>query len=174
MQASWNFCCLLLCEDALLLSLEEVILEYFPVFLGSSSLHGNLPGYFNKKIPEETKVCSLEVQGNEFAASPPHCPRDLELCHSMISDARATLELHISLLVGENKAQHSPSPCWFLYHLEKEIIISASRHLLDCLCFAVSSLQQILGWLNSPRRTRACECEAAAICLWRASTVWFL
>ena len=40
-----------------------------------------------------------------------------------------------------------------------------SRNLLDCLCHAVLSLQQISGWLKSPMRTRACECEAAPICL---------
>jgi len=30
-----------------------------------------------------------------------------------------------------------------------------SRNLLDFLCLAVLSLQQILGWLKSPMRTRA-------------------
>lgn len=29
------------------------------------------------------------------------------------------------LLVGENKVQHSTSPCWLLCHLEKEFILSA-------------------------------------------------
>lgn len=32
---------------------------------------------------------------------------------------------HQPLSVAENKVQHSPSPHWFLYCLEKEVIINA-------------------------------------------------
>ncbi|KAF1477619.1 FERM domain-containing protein 3, partial [Megadyptes antipodes antipodes] len=80
------------------------------------------------QIPEEAKVCSPEVQGSELAVCSPRCPKDLELHHFMVTAAQAALELHIPhqpLLVGENKVQHSTSPCWLLYHLEKEVTISA-------------------------------------------------
>ncbi|KAK4821027.1 hypothetical protein QYF61_012113 [Mycteria americana] len=53
-----------LCWDALLLSLEK---------------------YCTKQIPEEAKVCSLEVQGNELAVCPAWCPKDLEL-HCFMQD----------------------------------------------------------------------------------------
>lgn len=62
------------------------------------------------QIPEQAKISSLEVQGSEFAVSPSHCPKDLELHHFMVTAAQAALELHIPhepLLDGENKDQHS-------------------------------------------------------------------
>ena len=46
----------------------------------------------------------------------------------MVTAAKAALELHTPhqpLLVGENEVQHSTSPHWLLYHLEKEVIINA-------------------------------------------------
>ncbi|KAK4832092.1 hypothetical protein QYF61_020707 [Mycteria americana] len=88
---------------------------------------GFIPWYSTKQIPEEVKVCSPEVQGSELALHPPQCPKDLELHHFMVTAAKAALELHIAhqpLLVGENKVQHSTSPHWLLYHLEKEVIIN--------------------------------------------------
>ncbi|KAK4832223.1 hypothetical protein QYF61_021070 [Mycteria americana] len=91
-------------------------------------LQGFIPWYSTKQIPEETKACSPEVQGSELAVCPPQCPKDLELHHFMVTAAKAALELHIPsepLLVGENKVQHSTSPRWLLYHLEKEVIINA-------------------------------------------------
>lgn len=53
---------------------------------------------------------------------------------SLITSIEAALELHIPhqlLLVGENKVHHSASPHWFLYHVEKEVAISASPDLLE-------------------------------------------
>ncbi|KAM9634999.1 uncharacterized protein ACIBXB_015978 [Morphnus guianensis] len=89
---------------------------------------GCIPWYSTKQIPEEAKLCSPEVQGSELAVRPPRHPKDLELHHFMVTEAKAALELHIPhqpLLVGENKVQHSPSPRWLLHHLEKEFPISA-------------------------------------------------
>ncbi|XP_072710958.1 uncharacterized protein [Ciconia boyciana] len=90
-------------------------------------LQGFIPWYSTKQIPEEAKVYSPEVQGSELAVHPHRCPKDLELHHFMVTAAKAVPELHIPhqpLLVGENKVQHSTSPCWLLYHLEKEVIIN--------------------------------------------------
>ena len=39
------------------------------------------------------------------------------------------------------------------------------RSVLDCACIAVWSSQLMSGWLKSPMRTRACDCEAACSCL---------
>lgn len=52
----------------------------------------------------------------------------LELHHSMVTAAKAALKLripHQPLPVDEDMVQHSTSPCWFLYVLEKEVISSA-------------------------------------------------
>lgn len=54
----------------------------------------------------------------------PHYPKDLELHCFVVTAAQASLELHVPhhpLLVGENKIQHSTSPCWLICHLEKEV-----------------------------------------------------
>lgn len=56
--------------DALLLSSEEVIFQYQPVFFGSSSLKCSIPWSFTKKIPDEAKVCVSEDQGRELAVCP--------------------------------------------------------------------------------------------------------
>ncbi|KAK4832975.1 hypothetical protein QYF61_026801 [Mycteria americana] len=87
---------------------------------------GFIPWYSTKQIPEEAEVCSPEVQGSELAAHPPRCSKDLERHHFVVPAVKAALELHIPhqpLLVGENKVQHSTSPCCLLCHLEKEVII---------------------------------------------------
>ena len=81
--------------------------------------------------------------------------------------AKAVLELHIHhqpLLAGENKVQHSISPRWILYHLEKEGIINTFQEPLGLLlpCCVVPSTEQ----LKSPMRTSACECKAASISLY--------
>ncbi|KAK4826701.1 hypothetical protein QYF61_010916 [Mycteria americana] len=103
-----------------------------------AQVQGFIP-WDSTKIPEEAKVCSPEVQGSELAVFPPRRPKDLKLHHFMVIAAKAALELHIPhqpLLVGENKVQHSTSPRWFLYHLEKEGIISTfqepHRLLMPC------------------------------------------
>ncbi|KAJ7410452.1 hypothetical protein BTVI_53284 [Pitangus sulphuratus] len=49
---------------------------------------------YSKQIPEEAKVCSPEVQGNELAVHPPSCPKDLELYHFMVTAAQTALECH--------------------------------------------------------------------------------
>ncbi|GAB0192653.1 hypothetical protein GRJ2_001730600 [Grus japonensis] len=96
--------------------------------IASTAIKGFVPQHSIKHVHEEAKVCSPEVQGSELAVCPPHCPEDLELHHFMVTAAKAALELHIPyqpLLVGENKVQNGTSPCWVLYHLEKEVIIDA-------------------------------------------------
>ncbi|KAK4829762.1 hypothetical protein QYF61_006486 [Mycteria americana] len=120
-----------------------------PMDLGTfrASLHCTLS---TKQIPEEAKVCSPEVHGSELAVHPPQCPKDLEHRRLMVTAAKAALELHIPhqpLLVGENKVQHSTSPLWFLYHLEKEFIINAfeepPRLLMLCWTCCVVPLTDI-------------------------------
>lgn len=74
-----------------------------------------LPSIFpshSKQLPEGAKVCSPEVQGRRVCECHPHFPRDLELCHPMVTAAQPALELHIPhqpLLAGESKVQHSTS-----------------------------------------------------------------
>lgn len=56
----------------------------------------------------------------------PRCPKDLELYHFMVTAAKVAFGLHTppqSLLVGENKVQHSTSHHQQIYHLE--VIINA-------------------------------------------------
>lgn len=48
----------------------------------------------------------------------------------------------------------------------KKLLPAHSRNLLDCLCQAALSLQNISGWLKSLVRTRNSECEAAPVCRW--------
>lgn len=58
---------------------------------------------------------------------PPHCPKELELHHFMVTATKTALEFHIPhqpLLADENKAQHSTSLHQLLYHLENEVIIN--------------------------------------------------
>lgn len=77
------FVWLSLCWDASLLSLEEeVILEYQPALLGPSSLQGFIPQCSIKQIPEEDKVCSLEVQENDRGISKGNCSA---LSHSKLN-----------------------------------------------------------------------------------------
>ena len=95
--------------------------------MGPSSLQGFVSWYSTQQVPEAAIVCSPEVQGSELAVRPPHCPKDLEFHHFMVSAAKSALELHIShqtLLVDENKVQHRTSLYGLLCHLEKEVIIN--------------------------------------------------
>ena len=65
---------------------------------------------------------------NELAVGLPHCPKDLGLHHFTAAAAKAVLQIHVppkALFVGKNEILHSISPCWILYHLEKEVIIKA-------------------------------------------------
>lgn len=62
----------------------------------------------NKQNPEQAKVCSPDVQDNDFAVHPTHCPKDLELHLFMVTVAKAALEIYIP--PGENMVQHSTSP----------------------------------------------------------------
>jgi len=79
---------------------------------------------------------------NELAVGLPHCPKDLGLHHFTAAAAKAVLQIHVppkALFVGKNEILHSISPCWILYHLEKEVIISTfQEHLglivLCCVC----------------------------------------
>ena len=98
----------------------------------------------------------------------------LRILNSTISwslQPKAAFERHVphhALVVGENKVQHSTSPPWLLCHLEKDITINALQEPAGLLMPAVLSPQQISEWLKSPMRSRACEIEAALICLQRA------
>ncbi|KAK4828307.1 LOW QUALITY PROTEIN: hypothetical protein QYF61_025319 [Mycteria americana] len=125
-----------------------LVLGIAPAFSAFSIYLGFILWYSTKQILEEAKVGSPEVQGSELAVCPPRCPKDLELHHFMVTASKAALELHIPhqpLIFGENKVQHSTSPHWLLYHLEKKVIIYAFQEPPGCLCPAVLYLQQILG-----------------------------
>lgn len=103
-----------------------------------------MPWYSTKKIPEEAKVFSVEAQGSELAVYPASCLKYLQLHHLMVTAAQSALEPHTPhqpLLVGENKVQHSTSPCWFLYHLEKEVVTNTLQELpgLPVLCCCPSN-----------------------------------
>ena len=104
-------------------------------------------------MPEEAKVCSSEFQGSELAVSHPHCPKDLELHHFMVTTAVAATELHIlhqSLFIGENKIQHSTSPRGLLCHLEKEIIVNAFQEPLGLLMPCCVVLSTDIGVVEVP------------------------
>lgn len=94
------------CWDASLSSLQEVILEYYPDFLGPSLLLGFVLCHSLEQILEETKACSPEVQGGELAVCSPHSPEDLAFHHFITP-------LHVP---------HQP------------LIVVRSRFSLGCLC----------------------------------------
>jgi len=100
--------------------------------------------------------------------------KDLELHHFMVTAAKAALDLHVShqsLLVDENKVQHSTSLCWISYHLEKEAIINAFQEppglLMPC-CVVPTDI--IVA--EVPHEDQACEGEADPVYLQRASSTW--
>lgn len=149
-----------------LLSLEEVTLRYEPACLGPSSLQGLIPRDASKQMPEEARVSSPQVQGCELALHPP-----LESLNSTIS---RSLQPRLPLTFASPTSPSSwatrrssrapllvgPSVTWV-----RKLSSTRSRNLLDCLCPAVLSLQPTPGCLKPPVRTRACEREAAPVCL---------
>ncbi|KAJ7424806.1 hypothetical protein WISP_26542 [Willisornis vidua] len=58
-------------RGALFMSLKETIFEYHPDLFDPSSLQGCIPWYSTKEIPEEFKVCSPDVHGNDLTVWPP-------------------------------------------------------------------------------------------------------
>lgn len=73
----------------------------------------------------------------------------------MVTVPKAALEHpipHQPVLLLRTSFQHSTSPCWLLYHLEKKLLSMHSRNLLDCLCPDVLSFKRILGSLKSPTK----------------------
>lgn len=164
--ASWHFRPTSGSLDGTLLSLEEVTLQYEPAFLGPSSLRGLIPQDTSKQIPEEARVGSPQVQGCKLAFY-----ARLESLNSTISRSlQPRLPLTFasptssSLLASTRSSRapllFGPSITWV-----RKLSTTCSRNLLDCLRPAVLSLQLISGRLKSPVRTRACEREAAPICL---------
>lgn len=159
-------CSLLFLPEASLLSLDEVILEYWPAFLGPSYLQGLIPWYSPKQVPQEAKVCSPEAWSSELFMCTPHCPKNLDHCF-MVTAAKAALELcitHQSLLISENKVQHSIFLMGSCTTWKRKLSSMHSGNIFNFWCSAVLSLQQVLGWLKSPMRTMFCEHEAASIC----------
>ncbi|GAB0210107.1 hypothetical protein GRJ2_003476500 [Grus japonensis] len=131
---------------------------------------GFVPWYSTKQIPQEAKVCSPEVQGSELAECPPRCPEDPELHHFVVTAAKAALELDIpyqALLIGENKVQHGTSPRGLLYHLEEKVIINTFQEppalLVPCCVLPPADVGVVE--VHHKDQTRACEREAAPICL---------
>lgn len=69
-------------------------------------------------------------------------PYGFELHHSMVTTAKAALELyntHQSLLFGGDMVQHTTFPRGFLYYLEEEVIINTFQEALRFLvhCYVV-------------------------------------
>ncbi|PKU39025.1 obscurihypothetical protein [Limosa lapponica baueri] len=67
---------------------------------------------------------------------------DLELHQLTVTTAKAALELHVPhqpLLIGQDKIRNGTSPCLFLYHLKKEVIINVLQEPAGLLmpCCAV-------------------------------------
>ncbi|KAF4798543.1 hypothetical protein TURU_063040 [Turdus rufiventris] len=147
-------------RHALPLDLEETIPEYHPALLGLSFLQGSIPWHSTKQTPEEAKVCPPEAQGSELIVYHPHSPKDLELHHFMVTIVQGVLELHIPyqpLLVGENKVQYSTSPCWLLFYLEKEVVISTfqepPRLLMPCCVVSPTDVRVV----EVPHEDQGCE-----------------
>ena len=151
---------------------KKVILDYLPAFLSPSSLQAFIPWYSTKQIPEQAKVCSPEVRSSELAAHL-HCPKDNELHHFMVTAARLPLSFTFptsSSLLVRTRSSIEPLIAGSSVTWRRKLSPMHSRNLFDYLCHAVLSCQQISGWLKFPMRSRACECEAAPICLERASS----
>lgn len=124
MQASQHFCWLPLCWDASLLSLDQVIFEYQPVFL-ASSVH---PGF------------SYESSRSQKRTKPAFLNSRIHMLCTLFSDQKIlnfniswSLQPRLSLgfafstqsfLVDEDKVWHYTSPYCLPYHLEKEVIIN--------------------------------------------------
>lgn len=58
---------------------------------------------------------------------------DLGFQHVMVVVLKPHI-CHQPVLVSKNKGQHSTSPHWLLYHLEKKLSSAYSRDLVDFLC----------------------------------------
>lgn len=118
-----------------------------------------MPWYSTKRSTSRgTRSAFLESRAVRLLCTHPAALKGIELHHFMVAGDKAVPGLHIPfqpLLCGENKVQHSTSPCWLLYPLEKEGMLS--RNLLNCLCPAKLSLQKISGWWRPPIRARACK-----------------
>lgn len=127
-----------------------------------------------KQIPKETKICSPEVQVSELALCPPCCPKALELHLFTVTAVKAALDLHIP--------HHFSLPWWWEqgppWHPSSLAPLSTpsthSWYLLDCLCPAVLSVQQIVEWLKYPMSKRTYKGEAAPLFLHRSHLISFL
>lgn len=96
----------------------------------SASLFGSLFALSHGKSMKSRAVNSL-------------CTLLIALRVFMATAAQAYLDCHIplqSFSVGENKFQHSTSPVWFLYDLEKDLVISALQEPpgLSVPCYILS------------------------------------
>lgn len=91
-----------------------------------------------------------------------------DLHHLMVATAKAANKPFIGVM-RSNRAWLFIGPRCFLW---RESLVY-SRKLLDCLCLAMLSLQQISGWLKFPMRTRACEREVA-LCVYLISLFFLI
>ena len=126
-----------------------------------------------KQFPEKVKICSPEVQSSKVGVHPLQCPKDLQHYHSVVSAAKAALEIHIThqlLFIGEDKSIIAPFLVGSCTTWKGKLSSTHSRNLHSFWCPAVLFFQHIPEWLKSPMRTMFCECEAAHICLQRASS----
>ncbi|XP_010123998.1 PREDICTED: LOW QUALITY PROTEIN: nesprin-1-like, partial [Chlamydotis macqueenii] len=103
-------------QDASLLSLKEVLLEYQPTFLGSSSLQHYIQWYFAQQIPEEANEdisapCRGEavVQYEQYEQEMKHLQQMIESAHREIQDKPVATtniqELQVQISHHEELAQ---------------------------------------------------------------------
>lgn len=124
--------------DALLLSLQEVVLDSDftrPFFLPSRALsYSTQPS----RILKSPKAALLKTEVLSLLRS---SLLTLVLHHFMVTAAKTDvdLQIHNEHLLGENKIQHGTSPHWLLYSLSTEFNINTYEESLGLLilCCAV-------------------------------------
>lgn len=147
-------------------SLKTIKLSCTPL-LSRALSHGILPSSSLKMLAHSPEVqswrsccllCSL-LSGSWTPPSPCSLqPKLLPIFTSLTSSF-----LFVSMRCNRARPLVSLSTCF------RKLSPMPSGNLLDCLSLAVLPFQQIMGWLKSPRRTRACECEASS-CLKRGTS----
>lgn len=144
-------------RDTLILSLMEVMLEYWPSLLDPLLFwsHGILISRSFKR--PKFAFWNLRVLVLLTAGLPP--------CRILISTISWSLQPRLpptftssttsSCFLVQGPTTHpsllAPPP------LASQCFHQWSADFLDCLCQAILSLKQISVWLKSPRRTRACD-----------------
>lgn len=97
------------------------------------------------------------------------CPK--VLLEPPLLQAGESQESHVSIAEMLQLPAHLPGLLWscssrtMSLSLGEELLTRHSRNLLGWLCPAVLSSQEVLGWSESPMRSRACGCEDTPLSL---------